>query len=137
LHKDRIAAAKPAVFGLMAIIAIGWALARMAQPHWQSCELILLVAYVALVWETLRSHPNGTNTGWFEVSSADLRDAQDREFRPWDVEQAIARLGAAARKNSFFVYPSRASRQSFEQLTNEMLTEAFRHGSPRHYATHR
>src|SRR5262249_35247765 len=98
MQRERLMIARPAIVTLLGILAIGWGLAVIAPPHWQSCEMILLAACVALVWECLRSKGNsrtltprnGTfapgSIAWFSSAAADVRDLNSRDFRPWDVE---------------------------------------------------
>ena len=145
MRRERIVAARLAIFTIMVIVAIGWALARLVPPHWRSCELVLLSACIALVWECFRAGDQTkaqeirrtgvslapSSTAWFGASAADLRDARSREFRPWDVEQAISRLRPVNSATTPRLWRTASDSQSVEQLTNEMLTQAFRH-SPKH-----
>lgn len=145
MRRERIVAARPAIFTIMGIVAIGWALARMAPPHWRSYELVLLAACIRLVWACFRAGDQTkakevrrtgvslvpSSTAWFGASAADIREARSRDFRPWDVEQAISRLRPVNSATTPRLWRTASDSQSVEQLTNEMLTQAFRY-SPKH-----
>src|SRR5665213_3233339 len=108
MRQERMVAARPVISTIAAIIAIGAILASVAPPHWQSCEMILLVACIALVWECFRAGdqskevlPASPSLGsraaaWLEDLTGDPHNTHAGDFRPWDVEQAVSRLRSAA-----------------------------------------
>jgi len=116
---------------IVGILAIGWILASVAPPHWQSCEMVLLVACIALIWECFRSEDQmkGRAAAWLDAGTG---DPQSGGFRPWDVERAVARFRPAAVRATSDLHFA-ASRQPMEQITHEMLTQAFRQASLKHH----
>ena len=141
MQRERLMIARPAIVTLAGILAIGWGLAVIAPPHWQSCEMILLAACIALIWECLRTTAHSRvasrrsatlspgSIAWFNTAAADLRDPGLRTFRPWDVEQAAARLRPSGK---LVLHPAVSTRQSMEQMSEEMLERAFRQNPKKH-----
>ena len=132
MNREHMAIAWPAVLSIAGLVAIGVILAKVAPPQWQACEMLLLAACVALVWETFRSVKRAdgrtaplNRDAWFASSSGEREFTSD-DYRPWDVEQAISRLRVGSVRPMPFVIPVRANRQSVEQIANEALTHAFR-----------
>lgn len=135
MQRERLTIARPAIVTLVGIVAVGCGLAVIAPPHWQACEMVLLAACIALSWECLRTegrshgvdlrnrtHSQGS-IAWFSSAAADLRALDSRTLRPWDVEQAAARLRPTGK---LVLHPAVSTRQSMEQMTGEMLERAFR-----------
>jgi hypothetical protein len=146
MQRERMAIARPAIFTVVVIVAIGSVLAGIAPPHWQACELVLLTACAALIWECFRvedrprearcvqGSPRFSRAAWFGGSSADLHELRRAEFRPWDVEQAVSRLRPAGlRIHDNPSQHARSDHQSVEQITHEMLLQAFRQASLKHH----
>ncbi len=141
MQRERLMIARPAIVTLAGILAIGWGLAVIAPPHWQSCEIVLLAACIALIWECFRTAGTSRTTNrhtrtlspgsiaWFSSAAADLRDPDLRTFRPWDVEQAAARLRPSGK---LVLHPAVSTRQSMEQMSEEMLERAFRQNPKKH-----
>lgn len=130
MNREQMEIAWPAVLSIVGLIAIGVVLAKLAPPQWQACEMLLSAAVTALVWETFRSvgHSSASRPNrdaWFANSMGEL-EFTSRDYRPWDVEQAIARLRVGDSRPAPFVIPVRVNRQSVEQIANEALTHAFR-----------
>ena len=149
---------RSAVFTMIGIVAIGWALASMAPAHWVLGELFLLAAFILVVHEVLREYllvrnqglqvrstgnsavAGGTEGGrggaWFSEAQSDDHDAQPDVFHPWDFGQATAKprvTVAGSVSSTRIVY---SSHQSVEQIAHEMLMQAFRQASRQHHPDH-
>ena len=139
MQPKRMAMARPAFLTITVIAALGWILATVTPPYWQLSEMVLFAACIALLWEAFRGGQtqklHGVNDSlagkaWFADATA---DTHSQEFRPWDVEQAISRLRPTAARVTTALNPTLPAGQSVEQITHEMLAQAFRQASLKHH----
>jgi hypothetical protein len=137
------------LFTIIGILAIGWALATLAPPHWVFGEIFLLAACLVVVRDyliardrALRIHgagnsmPGGKNA-WFAHSELDDIDGHSQAFHPWDLDQSAAktrRIAAAAMLPAAHVVY--AHKQSVEQIAHDMLMQAFRQAAQTHHPDH-
>jgi hypothetical protein len=113
------------LFTIIGILAIGWALATLAPPHWVFGELFLLAASVLVVRDYLLTRDQGRriagtgNSAWFADAPLEAPDTQS------DLERA--------QPDTHVVY---SHKQSVEQIAHDMLMQAFRQASRKHHPDH-
>ncbi len=100
-------------------IAIGSSIfASVAVPaHLSLSEFVPLILCIAFAWQHLLIDDAESKNAWVEDTPASER----RDFRPWDVEQAVLRLRPVA-----VSHPRISTRQSMEQIMQDVLTRTFR-----------
>jgi hypothetical protein len=135
------------LFTIIGILAIGWALATLAPPHWMFGEVFLLAASVLVVRDYLLAQDQGRrmrgagssmlagNSAWVADAQLDDLDAQSQPSHPWDFERAAAKTRNALAGRTLpatnLVY---SHKQSVEQIAHDMLMQAFRQASRTHHA---
>jgi hypothetical protein len=137
------------IFTIIGIVAIGWALAAMAPPHWVFGEFFLLSACVLVVREYLLARNQGLKvrgagnsmvaggSAWFVDSHLDEPGNKRQTFHPWDFDQAAAKPRTAIAEGFLpAARPVNSSRQSVEQIAHDMLMQAFRQASSKHHPEH-
>jgi hypothetical protein len=136
-------------FTIIGILALSWALATLAPPHWLFGELFLLAACILVVRDYLLARDQGLsvrrtansmlagNSAWFTDPALDDIDGDSHAFHPWDFDRAAAKtrkaVAARMQPGAHIIY---SHKQSVEQIAHDMLMQAFRQASRTHHPDH-
>ncbi len=123
MRRERVAHVRSAVLTIVVLAGIGLVLSNVAAPYLQFCEFVILIGWIGLLWECLRAE------------GPELRGMSIPDFRPWDVEQAIARLQPITHEAPLY-RPRRIAMETMEQITNEILTGAFSQSARKRHSAH-